>query len=484
MNITSNATMRAAEQALFDSGKIDALSLMNLAIEHLHLAWMIQASESRKSYDYCVVYAGHGNNAGDAIGLAAKLGLPTILRHTGRFSPESAHQLQALKDSGYLVAETLPADIKHARLLLIDGMLGTGATGELRAPYDTLVTELNELRDGYFNSCTLAIDIPTGLEGDGECVHADITACLGAVKESLLADAATASVGRILPVMLPEVALPIHEAQMITAASVAPTFKKRPIESYKNSIGHLHIIAGSRGYIGAAQLCAEASLHTGAGLVTLYCLPEIYDILAVRLAPEIMLKQVADYAEIDLSQADALLIGPGLGQPNTANKLALKNLIHSTTCPMVIDADGLNLIAREGWDIPPHAVITPHHGEMARLAGTMKDTRLAWAKDLIERQPCTLLLKGARTLIVSPHAITYNCSGGSFMANGGQGDCLAGVIASLLSQGIRQHEAACAGAWLCGHAAELAWEDLSYPLAVTASQVIAQLQPVMKDAHA
>ncbi len=484
MNITSNATMRAAEQSLFDSGKMCALDLMNLAIARLHEEWGVWSADASKSYDYCVVYAGHGNNAGDAIGLAAGLGLAVILRHTGRFSADSAQQLKKLQDSGCLLSEELPDDIRNARLLLIDGLLGTGAKGALREPYQKLVAELNELRSCYFNSCTLAIDIPTGLENDGECVKADVTACLGAVKESLLRDDATAYVGRLLPVPLPEVDLPQHEATIITATTVAPHFKSRPVESYKNSVGHLHIIAGSRGYIGAAQLCAEAALHAGAGLVTLYCLPEIYDILAVRLAPEIMLKRVETYAEIDLSKADTLLIGPGLGQPDTVNKLALKNIVRSATCPMVIDADGLNLIAREGWRIPPHAVITPHHGEMARLAGAMKSTRLAWAQEWTETNPCTLLLKGARSLIVSPHGISYNSTGGSFMANGGQGDCLAGVIAALLSQGMPQHEAACTGAWLCGHAAELAWEEREYPLAVTASQVITRIQYTMKDARA
>ncbi|MFI3242996.1 MAG: NAD(P)H-hydrate dehydratase [Akkermansia sp.] len=481
MNITSNAAMRAAEQQLFDSGKTSALELMNLAIERLHHAWSSTSPDAWRCYDKCIVYAGHGNNAGDAMGLAAQLGVPVILRHTARFSEDSQVQLQKLRESGYLEGEELPADLGNARLLIIDGLLGTGARGPLRPPYDALVVEINELRSRNFGSCTLAIDIPTGLEGDGACVQADITACLGAVKEPLLADSATASVGRLLPIPLPEVELPLHEAQLITATTVAPNFKRRPVESYKNSVGHLHIIAGSRGYIGAAQLCAEAALHAGAGLITLYCLPDIYDILAVRLAPEIMLKRVESYADIDLSKANALLIGPGLGQPNTANRLALKHIVESTSCPMLIDADGLNLMARDGWRVPAHAVLTPHVGEMTRLAGSMTSTRLAWAKDFIALHPCTLLLKGARTLIASPKGIAYNSNGGSFMANGGQGDCLAGVIASFLSQGTPQHEAACTGAWLCGHAAEEAWQLLNCPLSVTASQVIDQLQEVMRN---
>ncbi len=474
--------MQAAEHALFDSGQMSSLELMNIAIARLHAAWLQDAPDSWKSYDRCIVYAGHGNNAGDAMGLAAKLELPTILRHTGRFSDDSSVQLQELRDSGYLVGEELPSD-PNERLLIIDGLLGTGTKGALRPPYDALVAELNALRGRYFNSCTLSIDIPTGLEGDGDCVQADITACLGAVKESLLEDKSTAAVGRLLPVPLPEVELPQHEAQLITAETVAANFKHRPVESYKNSVGHLHIIAGSRGYIGAAQLCAEAALHAGAGLVSLYCLPDIYDILAARLAPEIMLKRVETYADMDVSKADALLIGPGLGQPNTVNTLALGNIMKTVSCSMLLDADGLNLMARKQWRIPAQAVITPHVGEMSRLAGAMQHSRLEWAKDFIATQPCTLLLKGARSLIASPQGIAYNSNGGSFMANGGQGDCLAGVIAALLAQGMPPHDAACTGAWLCGRAAERAWQLLNCPLAVTASQVTAQLQEALADAR-
>lgn len=474
MNIVSNTTMREAEQQLFASGSMDSLTLMNRVIVRLAEVWD-KLPQSFQGFDYCIVYAGHGNNAGDALGWAYHLNMPTIVRHVGRFSPESQHQLDILKAKNFYLGEKLPTDLAGKKLLILDALLGTGATGPLRPPYGSLVQELNELRGIHPASCSVAIDIPTGLESGGACVQADITACIGAVKEPLLQDEATAFVGRILPIALPEVALS-SEAQVTTAEDIHATLRRRAVESYKNSVGHLHIIAGSRGYIGAAQLCAEAAIHAGAGLVTLYARPEVYDILAARLAPEIMLQRVESYADIDCSRADALLIGPGLGQVGTSDKLDLKNIIRGASCPLVIDADGLNLIAREQWRIPPQAVITPHEGEMRRLAGAKQGSRLEWAQNFVKEHPCTLLLKGARSLICSPSGISYNSTGGSFMANGGQGDCLAGVIAALLSQGIPAHRAACAGAWICGQAAERAWQQRSFPPAVTASQVIAHIQ--------
>jgi len=462
MKLASCQQVRQAECNLFKSGDCSSLELMDRVIARMARAW--RDLSFSQPFTWVIVYAGSGNNAGDAIGLAARLDLPICLRlAVANLSPDSQIQLERAERKG-LVLRELPRFSAMDSLLLIDGLLGSGARGELRPAYCALVDELNALRCKHARSCTLSMDIPSGMDAQsGACmplaVRADVTACIACVKPGLLVDESTRDVGRLLPISLPEVEDELEaqsEALLLEPSLLSSWVSPRDYECFKNRVGHVHILAGSRGMLGAAQMAGEAAIWTGAGLVTLHVAEEDYDVMAARVSPEIMVNPVKDYAELDFSSAASVLIGPGLSLLSTRSCEAIMQLIADLHIPLVLDAGALRLIAEYGCPIPELSVLTPHVGEMRALMDPAGRSRLAWASDFVDAHPCTLVLKGARSLIVSQEGVFYNSTGGPFMANGGQGDTLAGCIAALAAEALPLHHAAAMGAWLCGRAAELA----------------------------
>ncbi len=471
MLIAPSDTIRAAEQAAFASGSTGSAALMDAVVARLHRA--LHGMRARR----CVVYAGRGNNAGDAIGLAARLGLPTILRCVCApqdLSADSQRQLAGLRDWQLAVSPPEPEE----GLLLLDGLLGSGATGPLRPACAELVNELNALRAASSHAFTLAIDIPTGLAaGAGSpCVLADATAAIGCVKPLMLADGAEEAVGRIIPIPLPEVSLAPSTSDLVLDDALLRRFLPRRANScFKNRAGRVAVVAGSPGMTGAAQMCAEAALSAGTGLVVLYAKAEAAAVLATRVAPEIMVRAVASYAEIEEPHAQCLLLGPGLGSISPPEGEALHALATSFAGAVVLDADALNTAAAQGWDFAPHEhwILTPHPGEMRRLAPELAALpRREQLAAFTQCRSCVLLLKGARSLIGDRSHCFYNSSGGPFMANGGQGDVLAGCIAGLAAQGIAPLHAAAAGAYVCGRAAEAAWLQQACPRAVRATALL------------
>lgn len=477
MKIATCTAVREAEQAAFQSGVIRSLELMDAVVECMWQA-VEAAPELPATPAQVVVYAGKGNNAGDALGLAARFNCPLVLRAVGELSADTQAQLARIPQQRISTAP--PCPLPHT--LIVDGLLGSGAKGALREPYATLVQEMNDLRENAPHSLLLAIDIPTGLDADTGAantptVRADVSCPIGCVKPGMLVDGAEDYVGRLLPIPLPGISIPAADtATVLCPQSSGLRLPRRAYSCFKNRAGRVNIVAGSAGYTGAAHMCAEAALAAGAGLVALYCLPDVYPILAARVAPEIMVHPVRSYADVPTTGAQAWLIGPGLGAPPAADRLALQQLILRAEGALVLDADALNLAAKLGWSIPPHAILTPHPGEMKRLLATYAPgctatTRRDIARSFVAACPCTLLFKGARTLITDGTRTCYNSTGGPYMACGGQGDVLAGVIAALAAQGMKPHQAAATGAYTCGLAAATAWSQLGYPPSVRPTQL-------------
>lgn len=476
MKIGTAQSVRQAEQALFARGEIASLQLMNAVVERLWQQCAATPALNCLKPSRVVVYAGTGNNAGDAIGLAARWQCPVTLRCVGSLSEDSRQQLSGREEYGTATPQE--------GILIIDGLLGSGAVGALRPACAALVREMNALRAASPGSLLLSIDIPTGLNADtgerGEdVVQADVTATIGCVKPGMLVDGAEDAVGRLLCIPLPEVGdIPAAApARVLDAAELAPMrLPRRAYSCYKNRAGRVAIIAGSVGMAGAAQMCAEAALAAGAGLVVLYCLPPVYPVLAMRVAPEIMVRPVGSYADIHEADAQALVIGPGLGEVQPVAAETLRRLATDFAGPVVLDADGLNTAAANGWPIQSHWILTPHPGEMRRLyPASAGMSRREIVAQYLAQQDCTLLLKGARTIIASREQMFYNSTGGPYMANGGQGDVLAGVIGALVAQGTSPFCAAALAAHACGLAAERAWAIAGYPLAIRATQVTEQL---------
>lgn len=424
-----------------------------------------------------VLYLGKGNNAGDALVAARELLadgwrlLARLVVEAGSMKELPARHLAAMADQIEIVPDEEAGRLVQLRgkLLLLDGLLGIGASGPLHGRVRQLAEELNEVRRRA-HGVTVAMDIPSGLHGDsgspGEgCVRADLTVTVACVKAGLLADSATPFVGRLALVPLEG----LHAAEgdpsriVLQAADLRDRLPVRCFDTHKGQAGRVAVLAGSEGFLGAAALASQGAVRAGAGLITLFARRDAYPLLAARVSAEVMVRPVDDYREVLELPYDALAVGPGLGFKHESEVV---EVLRKSPLPVVIDADALSMIAqpanRHVLQSPPGArLLTPHPGEMARLTqglGWEERDRAGLASKWIAEYPrCVLLLKGARTVIASPgRPLSFNTTGHPGMATGGMGDVLTGVCAALLAQGVETPDAAALGAWLCGRAAELA----------------------------
>jgi len=417
-----------------------------------------------------ILYLGSGNNGGDALVAARelqKLGWQVLARLSGaieKLKPLPRGHLDAFTNLRVLEAPAKVDELVRP-IVQLDGLLGIGAVGEMRADIRALAAEMDALHQEA-HAFTVAMDIPSGLNGDtGEpspdCVIADLTVTVACGKAGLVVDAATPFVGRLAVVPLRDLkAEDDHSPQLLTPELVRSFLPRRSFEFHKGQAGRVGIIAGSRGFIGAAMLACGGALRAGAGMVTLLVKEEVYPLLAARVPPEVMVKLVKDYREMLEMNLDALAIGPGLGFEYEDEIL---NVIQYAAVPAVVDADAITMVARA--EVPvfltstPPRLLTPHPGEMARLAGDCDaHPRISQAELWAMAHPGnTLLLKGARTVISTEGPPTYfNTTGHPGMATGGMGDVLTGVCAAFAGQGLDLHRAAGLGAWSCGRAAQIA----------------------------
>jgi NAD(P)H-hydrate epimerase len=355
------------------------------------------------------VFCGKGNNGGDALVVARHLkerGWRVTLHFAG--DAESLPELPAKKLAEYeAVPERVAANVDH-RLVLVDGLLGIGAKGELRGTFRELAERMNRLRREAFATC-FAIDIPSGLDADtgipGEgAVMADYTLSITAAKTGFADDRAVNHVGRLVEIPL---AIPVTTGdatrRFLFPSNLRPRLHRRLFDTHKGTAGRVTILAGSRGLAGAAALTALGASRSGAGLVTV-CVPEsIYAIVASQCPVEVMVRPLSDYDQIAEIPGDVWAIGPGLGGEVPQ---AIIDLIYRDARPAVVDADALNALAADRGrlgELPANRLLTPHPGEMKRLSGgTDFPDRISLARAMVETWGVTLLFKGARTLIASP----------------------------------------------------------------------------------
>ena len=350
-----------------------------------------------------------------------------------------------------------------APLVILDGLLGVGARPPLREPIRAACRAINQLRTTN-GACVFAVDLPTGLDTDSgktdrDCVVADFTITIGYAKPGLVADGALNYVGRIEVVPLDELRPPEAKPKEIIASPAAfrGLLPRRKYNSYKNQFGRIGVVAGSKGFVGAALMASQGALRAGAGLVEVFVPEEIYDIVAGAAFMEAMVKPVASYRHLLKEKVDVWAVGPGLGKSRAAEIL---ELVEKVKQPMVLDADGLNIVSEKTSMLrrcKGKRLLTPHPGEMKRLFTTDKESRAKTAMKFCDRFPVTLLLKGSRTIVAERgQPLSYNTTGNPGMATGGMGDVLTGVCAGLLGQGLSLYDAARIGAWLCGRASEIA----------------------------
>jgi NAD(P)H-hydrate epimerase len=451
--------MKEAEQAAFSRGDTPE-GLMEIAGEGI--ARCIR--QFFPNPGTLLVYCGKGHNGGDALVAA---------RHLRSFGwrvqiqcPFSREELAPLTLRHFKLLQDIECgiDLSQVRgtLLILDGLLGIGATGTPRGVVADQIAGMNLIRreQGGF---TVAVDLPSGLDATTgsvakPCVQADLTVTLGAVKTGLVADSATAVAGRLALVPLPGISFTEGDPALLsTAHELRSLLPVRDFDTHKGNYGRIGIVAGSPGFIGAARLCSAAAVHTGGGLVTLYTTAECHDLLASTCIPEVMVSNVDSYGEVLRERHDVLAIGPGIGREHDRE---IRELVSIAPIPCVVDADALNAVAFDpsllGACAGPR-LLTPHPGEMERLFPQAARMRREWAVDFAKHYPVTLLLKGARTIIAQGgYPPAFNQTGNPGMGSGGMGDVLTGVCAALLGAGKSPRDAAMLGGWLCGRAAEIA----------------------------
>jgi ADP-dependent NAD(P)H-hydrate dehydratase / NAD(P)H-hydrate epimerase len=456
--------MRAAEEAAFARG-ITAEALMDEAAAGIARV----VSRVFPNPGRCIVFGGKGNNAGDVFAAAELLharGWDIDLRLA--FPPEERGELARKKLTS--LRSTLPPAPHRARVdgreatIILDGLLGVGASGALRDPIRSACREINRLRADE-NAFVFAADLPTGLDADSgspdtECVTADFVVTIGYAKRGLIADESLEHVGRIEVAPLSDIG-PADglDAVIATAASLRHLMPRRAFSGYKNKFGRVGVVAGSRGLTGAAVLCAMGAMRAGAGLLRVYVLEDIYEIVATGAPPEAMIQPVKSYQSLGDEPVDVWAVGPGLGHARAGEIL---HLIEHSPKPMVIDADGLNILSKQ-MDVLARAagprLVTPHPGEMKRLApGGDTMSRAQSVQAFCEGYPAaTILLKGSRSIIGERgQPSSYNTTGNAGMSTGGMGDALTGVCAALMAQQLTAYDAARLAAWLCGRAADIA----------------------------
>ena len=461
--IVSSAAMRAAEEAAFASG-VEVEALMDRAGAGIARAVSKFFPEPEKA----IVFAGKGHNGGDALVAAALLkqaGWEIDLRLI--FPEEDCAELARKKIADFrrdelpLVRER--AEARPSGLIILDGLLGLGSKHLLREPVRTAAQEINRLRREE-NAFVFAVDLPTGLDGDNgdrdpDCVVADVTVTIGFAKHGLVADHAIDLVGRLEIVPLTDLVIAPSPANDLMASqhSLRLSLPRRKFNAYKNDFGRIGVVAGSQGFIGAALMTVQGALRAGAGLVELFVPKEIYPIVAAAAPAEAMVKPIRSYRELLEEKMDVWALGPGLGRSEAKD---IMKLIERVAAPMVVDANGLNILSGDVEVLKRCAgprLLTPHPGEMKRLVDPGKMSRAGIARNFADHFPVTLLLKGARTIVTERgRPLSYNSTGNPGMATGGMGDVLTGVCAGLIGQGLSLCDAARVAAWACGRAAEIA----------------------------
>lgn len=454
-------------------------------------------------YSSYVIICGAGNNGGDGLAaarhlyvLGKKVEVFIVLNGSGNMSECCKANYNILKNMGVEINEVskdenldkLKTSLLEAEVT-VDGIFGTGLNRDVEGIFKKAIEAINE-----YSNYTVSIDIPSGMNGDsgkilGCCVKADKTICFEFYKRGFLNYKSSEFTGDIMveSIGIPQSTLnEFHNNEFILEKShINKNLKPRSKYGHKGDYGRVVIIAGSEGFSGAAYIATEATVKSGSGLVTLCCSRDIQEILSSKLSEAMTCNYENTERLLELiNNSDAIAIGPGLGN-NEGTLELLKLVIEESKCPIIIDADGLNVLSKNLNLLKKSKnpiIITPHPGEMSRLTGLtvaeINSSRLDIAKKFAQEHNIIVVLKGYETVITDGHKLYINPTGNSAMASGGMGDCLTGIIASFVAQGLSPLEAAACGAYIHGYAGDRLSKDR---YCVNARDIIEEIPYVMKE---
>lgn len=488
MKIVNVAQMQDIERRCGEEG-IPTSELMNnagLAIAKATQNWLEDVTDKR-----IVILIGPGNNGGDGLVAARHLhdwkAMVFVYLAAPRTKDDENYNIlleksiicnQASKD----VKGTLLAGLLDSSSAVLDCLFGTGKSRPISGVYKRILEQVREAKGNHPSLQIVSADLPSGMNADtGEIdpvtPKADLTITLGYTKRGMLLFPAAEMVGTFA---VADIGIPPHLAddiklELLSQIWACSALPPRPSSANKGSFGKALVVAGSINYIGAAYLACCGAMRVGAGLVTLATPQSLQPILASKLTevtylpltetqPGTPSAEAASSLLESIPQYDALLVGCGLGQSELTTQFLQKFLssLPKKYPPMVLDADGLNILAKipQWWrKLKGDVILTPHPGEMARLCDLsveeIQSDRLGVAQRMAKRWGKIIVLKGAHTVVASPDEQIRVCAvANSGLASAGTGDVLAGIIAGLLAQGVKPFDAACLGVYLHGTAGE------------------------------
>lgn len=506
MKVVTSKEMKEIEKAASELGILPLLLMENAAIAVVSVIIQTQGDIKNKKF---TILSGPGNNGGDGFAVARHLcnkgAIVKVLMFSGknRITEEAEKNYEIVKKIGVPIIEINKFDENTKHIIshsdcIVDAIFGTGLSRKVDGVFAEVISYINNLKKTVY-----AIDVPSGINADtgdlsGETVRADHTIALGFYKPGHLLFPSRSYCGNLF---LADISLPGFLAndircEKIDEGETKTFFKKREPYSHKGRYGHLALIGGSPGKTGAIIMASKAAMKVGVGLATIIC-PHSLNSYIENAQLEVMTFPVGDingclsFAAVDavkdfINNKNAVVIGPGLSA-NEITEEFFFSLLNDMSKPTVIDADGINLLARDKSilkDKKGPMILTPHIGEMARLLNVSKEkivkNPIEIARDFAVKEGVFLVLKSATTVLATPEdevfISTYGCAG---MATAGVGDLLSGIIGSFLAQGYDTKKSVLLGLTLHGISGQLAGDDLGNTT-LMATDILNYMQIVLK----
>jgi NAD(P)H-hydrate epimerase len=491
MKLVTTKQIQAIDRAAIDGRGIPGLELMENAGRGIaeYVRELTGGDVSSKRF---LIFCGKGNNGGDGFVIGRYLhgwGASVTFMLIGRtvdLKGDAKVNFERARDLSLEVVEIQSESNLPDRLdadMLVDAIFGTGFKGDIRGVAAPAVSLMNDS-----GIPILAVDAPSGLDCDagkisGACIWADATATLALPKAGQFIYPGREHVGalKVIDIGIPS---DIVEQAGINLNLIDETFvisrlPRRAPTVHKGACGKLFVLAGSRGYTGAACMASESAIRSGVGLCFLGIPSSLNPICEMKLTevmtrplPEVKKREclaLRGLGEVrkEFVGMNAGIIGPGLGTHHETKEL-VRRLLKSVELPVLLDADGLNAFEEHPDDlaaVDAPLILTPHPGELSRLlsvdTNVIANDRMSYAVNSARKFGCVVLLKGAPTFIADPSGQLYlNPTGNPGMATGGTGDVLSGIAGSLLAQGLDPVDAACLAAYIHGYAADLAADEI------------------------
>ena len=487
--------------------EMDRLSSLTFGIPGIILmenAAMAVKRQLDLTRSYFVIVSGPGNNGGDGLALARHLKASGkevdvfVVTKDGNLKGDARVNFDILEKMEISMSSVMDTEnlgfltecVKKADVV-IDALLGTGARGPLSDLFTTVIGIIND-----FAKVVISVDVPSGLDADTGlpmpvAIHADKTVAFQCMKRGFLGYEAMEYLGELIveDIGIPEAVMEIiDQGEYLTEiCDIERILPRRGRTEYKTRYGRVLVVAGSRGFTGAALISAEAAISTGSGLVTLSSHKNVMENLVPQLR-EIM-SLYPEELEEGVRKSDVVAFGPGLGSSEKTYAMLLRVIRTMEEegrkeMTLVLDADGLNVLQGRCEILKSlhfNVILTPHPGEMSRLTGLspemISEDRIGVAREFAKEHGIIMVLKGYHTVITDGKSVYVNPTGSSAMAQGGMGDALTGIIASLAGQGIDPFDAAVLGTYLHGYSGDTLSKKR---YCVKASEVIRNIPFCMK----